>query len=61
MTFDLFSISRSLVVPSVEHLNMNKTIKLNYHTHNISYNLFSFHGSIQDCKIHVDMEIVIFA
>ena len=27
----------------------------------ISFNLFSFCGSIQDYKIHMDMEIVIFA
>jgi len=26
MTFDFFSISKSLVVPSVDHLNMNKTM-----------------------------------
>jgi hypothetical protein len=24
----------------------------------VSYHLFSFHGSLQDYKIHVDMEIV---
>jgi len=28
--------------------------------HIISYHLFSFHGSVQDYKIHMDMEIVIF-
>jgi hypothetical protein len=27
MTFDFFYISGSLVVPSVDHLNMNRTIK----------------------------------
>jgi len=27
----------------------------------ISYHLFLFHASIQDYKIHMDMEIVIFA
>jgi len=30
-------------------------------SHIISYHLFSFHGSIQDYKIHMDMEIVKFA
>jgi len=29
--------------------------------HIISYHLFSFHGSVQDYKIHMDMEIVKFA
>jgi len=28
--------------------------------HELSYHLFSFHGSIQDYTIHMDMEIVIF-
>jgi hypothetical protein len=27
----------------------------------IPYHLFSFHGSIQDYKIHMDTEIIIFA
>ena len=26
LTFDFFCISKSLVVPSVDHLNMNKTM-----------------------------------
>jgi hypothetical protein len=37
---------------------------ISYHIisyHIISYNLFSFCGSVQDYKIHIDMEIVIFA
>jgi hypothetical protein len=29
--------------------------------HIISYHLFTFRGSIQDYKIHMDMEIVVFA
>ena len=32
---DLFCISRSLMEPSVDNLNMNKTI--NYHTHKQKY------------------------
>jgi hypothetical protein len=39
------------------------TYHIIYHiiSHHISYNLFSFHGFVQDYKIHMDMEIVKFA
>jgi len=33
---------------------------LNVETYFISYHLFSFHRSLQDYKIHMDMEIVTF-
>jgi hypothetical protein len=36
----------------------NKELEGSLH---ISYHLFSFHGSVQDYKFHMDMEIVEFA
>jgi len=42
------------VFPTSYHFADNLT---SYHV--ISYNLFSFCGSVQDYKIHMDMEIVL--
>ena len=37
------------------------TSVISCHISYLIYHLFLFHGSVQDYKIHMDMEIVIFA
>jgi len=61
MDTEVFLGSTHVPVRELDWSFPRRWLKISLLGYVISYNLFSFRGSVQDYKIHMDMEIVKFA